>query len=225
MLRPANRVTDGGCLVRTGGIHHRLRDFKKHALGHSALLLYHLRGVASIVPFQHLEDAARMLQCWVGIVDVRVARLTAAVLGMAALGGMMAGMVMALLYRLVFIEPCGGIVEALLLIPAGEVARAFLGIFEVLAQDRRRVGVLDHVLVEVPVVLEDVMDKCAEENNVAAGAQRRPDVRHRRGTGEPRVHMDDLSAALARLDDPLQPDRVLLCHGRAHDQDRVGISQ
>ena len=35
--------------------------------------------------------------------------------------------------------------------------------------------------------------------------------------------MDDRASALARLDDPLKRDGMILRHVRAHDQDRVGV--
>jgi hypothetical protein len=47
-----------------------------------------------------------------------------------------------------------------------------LGVDEVLAQDRRGVGVRDDVLAEVQLVVEDVPDDPAEEGDVAADADR-----------------------------------------------------
>ena len=42
---------------------------------------------------------------------------------------------------------------------------------------------------------------------------------------EARVDVDDLRAALPRLHHPLEPDRVVLGHVRAHDHDAVGVLQ
>src|SRR5919206_453738 len=44
-------------------------------------------------------------------------------------------------------------------------------------------------------------------------------------TAEARVDVDHLRAALLGLDHPLEADRVLLGHVRAHDQDAVGVLQ
>jgi hypothetical protein len=51
------------------------------------------------------------------------------------------------------------------------------------------------------------------------------EVGHGAGAGEARVDVDHLGAALLGLDHPLEPDRVLLGHVRAHDQDAVGVLQ
>ena len=42
------------------------------------------------------------------------------------------------------------------------------------------------------------MDQPAQEKNVAAGAQRNPDVRHRGSARKPRVDVNNLGAALSR---------------------------
>ena len=65
-------------------------------------------------------------------------------------------------------------------VEAGEQPVEVLGVAEVLAQDRRRVGVGDDVLVEL-LRSEHVVDHAAEEGDVAAGAQRDVDVGDRAG--------------------------------------------
>ena len=57
------------------------------------------------------------------------------------------------------------------------------------------------------------------------GADRHVQVGHRARAREPRVGMDHRRTALLGLDDPLEADRVLLGHVRAHDQDAVGVLQ
>ena len=57
------------------------------------------------------------------------------------------------------------------------------------------------------------------------GAQRHVQVGDRARAREARVDVDDLRAALLGLHHPLEADRVLLGHVRAHDQDAVGVLQ
>ena len=49
--------------------------------------------------------------------------------------------------------------------------------------------------------------------------------RHRARAREARIDVDHLRAALARLHHPLEPDRMVLRHVRAHDHDAVGVLQ
>ena len=48
-------------------------------------------------------------------------------------------------------------------------------------------------------------------------------VRHRARAREARVDVDHVRAALPGLHHPLEPDRVVLGHVRAHDHDAVGV--
>src|SRR5579884_1702908 len=84
---------------------------------------------------------------------------------------------------------------------------------------------MNHILAELFPVLEHVMNKSAEECNVAPGAHRQPDVRHRRSSGEPRINVNDRSAALARFDHPLEADRMVLRHRRSHNENGVRVSE
>src|SRR4026207_1899899 len=52
---------------------------------------------------------------------------------------------------------------------------------------------------------------------------RGPRRRHRARAREARVDVDYLRAALPGLNHPLEPDRVVLGHVRAHDHDAVGV--
>jgi hypothetical protein len=69
------------------------------------------------------------------------------------------------------------------------------------------------------------MDDDAEEDDVRARAQRRIDVAHCRGAGEPRVDMYE--GRFARLCQQCKPggDRVILGHVGPHDEDAVRIGQ
>jgi hypothetical protein len=53
---------------------------------------------------------------------------------------------------------------------AAEQAVEILGVPESLLDDRRCIGVVEHVLLEPAVVAQDVVDQAAEEGDVAARA-------------------------------------------------------
>src|SRR5919202_6716074 len=61
------------------------------------------------------------------------------------------------------ILPGGRIVGAALGIVSGEQPVEVLGVGEVLVYDRRRVAVVDNVLLKVPLVFQDVVDDAAQE--------------------------------------------------------------
>ncbi len=121
--------------------------------------------------------------------------------------------------------PRGGVVGALDGVPAREQAVEVLGVEELVADERGRVRVGQHVLSEVELVGEDVVDDPAEERDVGSRPQRHVDVGQRAGAGEPRVDVDHLCAAALRLDHPLEADRVALGHVRTLDDDHVGVLQ
>ncbi len=87
------------------------------------------------------------------------------------------------------------------------------------------VGVLPDVFVEPRVALQHVVHQRPEEHEVAPGPQRHVYVGHRRGAREARIDVDDRRAALLRLHHEAEPDRVVLGHVRAHDDDAVAVCQ
>jgi hypothetical protein len=95
------------------------------------------------------------------------------------------------------------------LISAVERGRLFLGLV-----DHRR------------QVIEHELDEAAQENDVAAGAERSVDVRHGRGACEPRVDMDKrggIAATRLGLHHPLERHWMALGHVRPHDHETVGM--
>src|SRR5919201_282925 len=79
----------------------------------------------------------------------------------------------------------------------------------------------EYVLLEPPLIGEYVVDEAAQEGDVASGAD--GDVVGRVGA-RPReawIDVDDRCPQELGLDHPLEPDRVVLGHVRAHDQDAI----
>ena len=107
----------------------------------------------------------------------------------------------------------------------------FLQVFRPLVvgvDQRRRVGVVEHILFEERLVVparavDDIVDQRAEKHDIAARAQRRVGIRHRAGAGEARVDVHELGPLGLGLHRPAKGHRVTLSHVRAHDHDRVGV--
>ena len=179
------------------------------------------------MPLQNLEDAARMLECGVGRVLMRVTCFAAPVLAMTAIGGVMPGCGLGRMTFLLgtLVQPGLRTVLFLLRIPAREQPIQIFSVAIVFAQNRRRIGIGKDVVLEPLVVLDHVVDQAPEKEDVRARAQRCPDIRTRRGARKARVDMDHFPAPLTRLHHPLKPDRMLLRHRRTHDHDCVGICQ
>jgi hypothetical protein len=226
MLRPSDRVGEGGGPIPARVVAHRIADPQEEVLGDAAHLLNHLRGVAGVVPLQDLEDAAGVLE---GLVHLR---------GLAVLEGAALRVVGLLAGRPALLAPSGRalslhalvlpgrrIVGARLGIPAGEDAVEVLRVRESLAHDDGRVGVSLDVFVEPPPVLEDVVDYAAEESYVRAG----PDGHVHVGDGArprvARVDVDHGRPPQARLHHPLEAYGVVLGHVGADVHDAVGVCQ
>src|SRR5205807_10157924 len=148
------RITNRRTLVRTRSGDERVRNFLKKHRRNAANFLYHLWRVTSEVAAQRLENATRMLQ------------------GQIAFGEAKAAIAM--------VEPALPVVAALLPVPAGEKAgRAFFRVAKIVAQDAGRIGEVHDVIAEEEIVLDNVPDEAAEKCDVAAGADRHPDIGQR----------------------------------------------
>src|SRR5438874_1367985 len=192
MLRPTERITNRGALVRTGSSDQRIGNFMKKRRRNAANFLYHLWCVASEVAAQRLENALRMLQ------------------GQIALGETKAAIAL--------VEPGRPVVAALFPAPAGENAgRAFFRVAKIFAQNAGRVREVDDIIAEEKIVLDNVPDESTEKCDVAARAHRHPDVGQRAGAGKSWIDMNDCRAALLCFHNPAKTDRMAFGHGRAFD--------
>ena len=224
MLRPPDGVADRSRLVGPRPIDVVTGDAREHVARRTADAFDELRRVTREVLLQQLVHAARMLERIVAIGADQAGRLPAACVTeqtvparrrLAALSGRLHALV----------QPGARVVLPLLLVPSGKEPVEILGIAEVFTDDRRGVGVVDDVLAKVASLLQDIVDDAPEQREVRPRAERNPDVRHRGRSRKSRIDVNDRGAALAGLDDEAETDRMLLGHGRAHDQHRVGIGQ
>ncbi len=105
----------------------------------------------------------------------------------------------------------------------------FFGVLEVLADDRRGIGVVHDEALEERIVVpllavEHIFDDAAEEGDVRSGAHRRVNIGYRAGAGETRIDVDDLGAVLNfGFHRPAEGDGMVFRHIGAHDDDAVGV--
>ncbi len=122
----------------------------------------------------------RVLQCGIGLVVGNLARLAATIFAVPAPGFLMASFLhlfsIELLAVFPLVEPGFGRVLLLFFVPAGEQAAKVFGIAEVFTHQHCRIRVVQDVVVKILIVLQNVIDDAAEEQNVGPGAQRYPDV-------------------------------------------------
>src|SRR6266478_2152409 len=192
MLGPAERITNRCALIWTGCGDERVRDLVKKRRRNAANFLYHLRRVTSEVAAQCLQNAPRMLQ---GQIAFRKTE-----------GGM------------ALVDPGLPVVAALLPAPAGEKAgRAFFGVAKIFAQNAGGVGEVHHVIAEEEIVLDNVPDEPAKKCDVAASADRHPNISKRASARKSRIDMNNGRAALLRLHHPAKTDRMRFGHRGAFD--------
>src|SRR6266404_8981877 len=199
MLRPAERITNRGALVRTGSSDQRIGNFMKKRRRNAANFLYHFWRVTDEVAAQRLENAPWMLQGQIALGETQSVSL---------------------------VEPALSIVAALLPVPAGEKAgRAFFRIAKIFAQNAGGIGEVHDVIAEEKIVLDNVPNEATEKCDVATGADRYPDIGQRAGARKPWIDMNNGRATLLCFHDPAKTDRVRFRHGGAFNQNAVGIGQ
>src|SRR5439155_6093902 len=188
MLRPTERITNRRTLVGTRSGDQCVCNFMKKARRNAADFLYHLRCVTSKVATQRLENAPGMLQRQIALGETKAA--------------------------IAIVEPSLSVVTALLPAPAGEKAgRAFFRVAKIFAQNAGGIGEVHDVIAEEKIVLDNVSDEPTKKRNVAAGADRHPDVGQRAGTRKSWIDMNDGRAALLCFHDPAEADRMAFGHG------------
>src|SRR5262252_10531263 len=123
-----------------------------------------------------------------------------------------------------FVLPALGVVP-LFRIPAAEQPIEVFRVLEPLIDDRCGIRIIDHVLLEVPAVLEDVAYDPAEERDVRTRADWNVQVRDRAGPTEARIDVNDRGAPVLGLHHPAEADWMALGHVGALDHDAVGVLQ
>src|SRR6266446_5546474 len=192
MLCPAERITNRRTLVGTRSGDQRVRNFVKKRRRNAANFLDHLWCVTGEVAAQRLENAPWMLQ------------------GQIALGETKAA--------IAIVEPGLPVVAALLPAPAGEKAgRAFFGVAKIFAQNAGGIREVDDVIAEKKIVVDNVPDESAKKRNVAASADRHPDIGQRARARKSWIDMNDSRAAFLCLHHPAEADRMRFRHRRAFD--------
>jgi hypothetical protein len=141
---------------------------------------------------QRLKDATRMLQSQI------------------ALGKTEVGMT--------FVSPGFFVVGPLLFVPTGEQSgRAFIGVAKIFPQNAGSIGEVNDVIAKEKIVLDDVPNDSAKKRDIAAGADRHPDICQRARPRKSWIDMDDRRPALFRFHYPAKTDGMRFGHGRAFD--------
>src|SRR5215216_8018320 len=122
------------------------------------------------------------------------------------------------------VAPLAHVVGLLILVPADEEAH-LVHVLVVLVYEGVGVGVVDHVLLEVLLVLYDVVYEAPEERYIRPRPDRRVDVAHRTRAGEAQVHVDQRRPLLAGDHGVPEAHRVGLGHVRTLDNNAVGVLQ
>ena len=227
VLGPTDGVDDRAGALPPGVVAHRLGDLEE-LLGRAAADLGHQLGcVAAEVSLEDLEDAALVLQRLVFFRGLAMRETTGlrSVSGLLALRAAFGTLPCGLLFGHPRVMPGARVVDPLVLVEAREEPVEILGVTEPLVDDHRCVRITLDVLVEPALVLDDVANDSAEKGDVCARTDRDVLVGHRARPREARVDVHDLRAAEPRFHHPLEADRMVLGHVRAHDQDRVGVPQ
>src|SRR5215469_18391417 len=133
---------------------------------------------------QHLIDAAWVGKTWVRFILPCILRLAAAVLAVSSTCFGVSWHIAHFLSGRSRVKPGLGIVFLLFFVPAGEEPVEIFGVAKVLAQDGRCIGVVDNVLAKLLAVCQDVVNQRPQKDNVAAGTQRDPYIRHGRRARE-----------------------------------------
>ena len=84
---------------------------------------------------------------------------------------------------------------------------------------------MNNVLAEEEFVLDYMPNESSEKSDVAAGADRDPDIGQCAGARKPRIDVDDGRAVFLCLHHPAKPDRMRLGHRGTFDQNAIGVSE
>ncbi len=242
MLCPADGVSDaGGSLaprILDEGVGNLIEGFLRDA----ADLLHSCRSVAREVAFEDLQDTARILHgfvaldlagmsmCQHALAFLRVRhdllRIVVAARGLlwsARPVLRLAGRLSRLPLLRHLILPARRIVRAVVWIEAGEETIKFLSVLEIVPHEKTGIGICLHVLLEVQVILQDVVDEAAQEGDISADANGHVDISHLRGTRKVRIDVNDRRAALLRCHHPAEAHGMAFSEVAALDQNAVAI--
>src|SRR5713101_715942 len=224
LLRPTQRIANGSCLFRARCRAKRLRNFQKPLAGNPAKPFNQLRRVSRIMPFHNLVYTPWMAERGVALAIPEVGGGSSAILVVTGMRSGAPGRRLATLDTSP-VKPGASVVAPVLSVPTREDASQILRILELLWKNDRSVGVVGHVLAKIFFVFEHVMNEPPEKQDVRSGAHGSPDVCHSGGAAETRIDVNNLRTALSRFDHPLETDRVILRHVRAHNQNGIRIHE
>src|SRR5205814_3114263 len=185
LLRPTDRVDDRRGPLSTRILGHSLCHLKKEFAGRATDPFDHLGGVAGVVPFEDLEDAAGVPQTFVSVWPML--GWTGALLPVATVR---AGILAALRGRSL-VDPAAVVVGPFFGVEPGEKSVAVLGVAIRTRDNARSVCVGEDIVVEPLVVRQHIVDQAAKKGDVGPRPSRHVEVGAGRGPAEVRVHVDN----------------------------------
>src|ERR1700756_2811247 len=106
------------------------------------------------------------------------------------------------------VEPGLPVIAALLPAPAGENAgRAFFRVAKIFAQNTGRIREVNDVIAKEKIALDNVPNEPAKKRDVAASADRHPDIGQRTRARKARIDVDNRGATLLCLHHPAKTYR------------------
>ena len=194
VLRPAQRVQEGGCAIRCAGGGQHFTHFQEVGFWRTTDVFNNVRRVAGNVRFQQVPHTARMSQCFIAF---RIA---------------------------VFIElivPGRFVVLAFFSVITAEQA---IFESKIITHQQAGVGVMLNVFGIDFVVFDQVAQNARQERNVRTGTNRCVNIRYRSGTRKARIDHNQLRAVVNfGFHRPAEPDRVSFSGVTAHHHDEVGV--
>src|SRR5216683_5252183 len=164
LLRPTQRIANGSCLFRARCRAKRLRNFQKPLAGNPAKPFNQLRRVSRIMPFHNLVYTPWMAERGVALAIPEVGGGSSAILVVTGMRSGAPGRHSAALDASP-VKPSAFVVTAILSVPAGEDASQIFSILELLCENDRSVGVVDHVLAKIFFVFYNEITETPEKQD------------------------------------------------------------
>ena len=151
------------------------------------------------MPLENLEDGIRMLQRFIAFY---IPRRT---------------------LRLLHVLPRIRDVLSSFRIIAGEQTIQVLGVLIVLRDDHRCIGIRHHIVMEIQLIFQQVINNRTQKHHVRAAANANVAIRKRRRARVTRIHVNDAGTPLLGFHHPLESHWVALGHIRTLNDDAVRI--
>ena len=94
---------------------------------------------------------------------------------------------------------------------------------EFLADNKGGIGIVDHVLLEIQLVIKDIFDHSAQKSDIGPAPEGGINIRLGGCLGEPGIYIDECSPVFFGLINPLERNGMIGCRITAHNQNDVTV--